>query len=55
MLLHIEAYDWNCQQHITPRYTIGEIEEAFNPQKELIGKLEAEIISLKEKIKKFAS
>lgn len=22
----IEAYDWNCQQHITPRYTLEEIE-----------------------------
>ena len=55
MTLHIEAFDWNCQQHITPRYTIGEIEEAFNPQKELIGKLEAEIITLKNKIKTLAS
>ena len=55
MTLHIEAFDWNCQQHITPRYTIGEIEEAFNPQKELIAKLEAEIITLKNKIKTLAS
>jgi predicted pyridoxine 5'-phosphate oxidase superfamily flavin-nucleotide-binding protein len=55
MILHVEAYDWNCQQHITPRFTIGEIEEAFNPQKELITKLEAEILSLKAKIKKMAS
>ena len=22
----IQAYDWNCQQHITPRFTIREIE-----------------------------
>ena len=55
MTLHIEAFDWNCQQHITPRYTIGEIEEAFNPQKELIAKLEAEIITLKNQIKTLAS
>ena len=55
MILHVEAFDWNCQQHITPRYTVGEIEAAFSPQKELIAKLEAEIISLKEKIKKLAS
>lgn len=25
MLLHVEAYDWNCPQHITPRYTAEEI------------------------------
>lgn len=29
MVLHIEAYDWNCPQHITPRYTVEEIETAF--------------------------
>jgi uncharacterized protein len=34
MVLHIEAYDWNCPQHITPRYTVEEIEAAFAaPQK----------------------
>jgi predicted pyridoxine 5'-phosphate oxidase superfamily flavin-nucleotide-binding protein len=26
MLFHIKAYDWNCPQHITPRYTTDEIE-----------------------------
>lgn len=55
MILHIEAFDWNCQQHITPRYTIDEIEEAFSPQKELIAKLEAEVIALKEKINKLTA
>lgn len=24
MILHVEAFDWNCPQHITPRYTIEE-------------------------------
>lgn len=33
MVLHIEAYDWNCPQHITPRYTVAEIEAAFASQK----------------------
>lgn len=28
LLLHIEAYDWNCPQHISPRFTIQELEEA---------------------------
>ena len=31
MVLHIEAYDWNCPQHITPRYTVEDIEAAFAP------------------------
>lgn len=26
VLFNVQAYDWNCPQHITPRYTIEEIE-----------------------------
>lgn len=51
MVFDIEAYDWNCPQHITPRYTAAEINEAFAPQQEHIAKLEAEIKTLKEKLK----
>ena len=32
MILHIEAYDWNCPQYIIPRYTVEEIESAFTSQ-----------------------
>ncbi|MEO7988789.1 MAG: pyridoxamine 5'-phosphate oxidase family protein [Chryseolinea sp.] len=49
MVLTIEAYDWNCPQHITPRYTTEEIEEALMPQREYIRKLEEEIKVLKSK------
>lgn len=51
MILDIEAYDWNCPQHITPRYTVSEIEEAFAPQHNHIAKLEAEIKTLKNRFK----
>ncbi|HRI21216.1 MAG TPA: pyridoxamine 5'-phosphate oxidase family protein [Panacibacter sp.] len=51
MVFHIEAYDWNCPQHITPRYTVENIEAAFAPQKEYIAKLEAEVKALKAKLK----
>jgi predicted pyridoxine 5'-phosphate oxidase superfamily flavin-nucleotide-binding protein len=51
LIFHIEAYDWNCPQHITPRYTVAEINDAFLPQQEYIVKLEAEIVKLKEQIK----
>lgn len=27
ILFHIKAYDWNCPQHITPRYTAEQIRE----------------------------
>lgn len=26
MLFNIKAYDWNCTQHITKRFTLEEIE-----------------------------
>jgi len=26
VLVSVEAFDWNCQQHITPRYTLAELE-----------------------------
>lgn len=51
MVFNIEAYDWNCPQHITPRYTIAEIENAFAPQQQQIVKLEAEIKSLRQQLK----
>lgn len=51
MVFHIEAYDWNCPQHITPRYTVEEIEAAFAGQRNHISKLEAEVKQLKNKLK----
>lgn len=51
MVLNIEAYDWNCPQHITPRYTAEDIEEAFETQRSRIDKLEGTIKELKEQLK----
>lgn len=30
-VITVEAYDWNCPQHITPRFTEAEIEQALLP------------------------
>ncbi len=30
-VIHIEAFDWNCPQHITPRFSEEEIEQAIAP------------------------
>jgi predicted pyridoxine 5'-phosphate oxidase superfamily flavin-nucleotide-binding protein len=49
MLFHVEAFDWNCQQHITPRYTLTDMEEAFASQRDYIKSLEDEIKILKSK------
>ena len=48
-LLHIEAYDWNCPQHITPRYTVDDIETALIPQQKYIAELEQQLKDLKAK------
>ena len=50
IVFNIEAYDWNCPQHITPRYTVEEIEKAFSSQKEYITELESEVKILKDKL-----
>ncbi len=49
ILLYVEAFDWNCPQHITPRFTEAEIEEAWAPQREYIARLEKELKELKSK------
>lgn len=50
MVFHIEAYDWNCPQHIIPRYTVEEIQQSFLPRQQYIKKLEEEIKVLKSKL-----
>jgi hypothetical protein len=46
MLLRVEAFDWNCPQHITPRYTLVEIEAGTEPLRNRIKELEAEVARL---------
>ncbi len=50
MVFHIEAYDWNCPQHIIPRYTVDEIEKAFLPQQDYIKSLEKKVKELNQKL-----
>lgn len=40
--LKLEAFDWNCPQHITPRFTEDEIAAAISPLRERLAQLEAE-------------
>ncbi|MBW4360623.1 pyridoxamine 5'-phosphate oxidase family protein [Flavobacterium taihuense] len=51
MVFHIEAFDWNCPQHITPRFTADEIQIALQPQLEYTEKLEEENRKLTAKLK----
>ncbi len=42
VLITVEAFDWNCPQHITPRFTELEISEALAPVHEELAVLRAE-------------
>ena len=42
-LITIEAFDWNCPQHITPRFTLAEIEGAVPALQRRIAELEARL------------
>jgi predicted pyridoxine 5'-phosphate oxidase superfamily flavin-nucleotide-binding protein len=46
-VIEIEAFDWNCPQHITPRYTLDEIAVASRPLHERIAQLEDELATLR--------
>ena len=50
IILNLTAYDWNCPQHITERYTLEEIRDEFMAQHEYIEKLRAENASLKKRL-----
>jgi predicted pyridoxine 5'-phosphate oxidase superfamily flavin-nucleotide-binding protein len=41
VLIRVEAFDWNCPQHITERYTLAQVEEAVAPLRQRIAELEA--------------
>jgi len=49
-VIHIDAYDWNCPQHITPRYTAEEIREAMHATEEKLSVLELENKGLREEL-----
>ena len=42
MVIHVEAFDWNCPQHITPRYTQEELTATLEPIRKRMEALEAE-------------
>jgi len=50
VLFKVKAYDWNCPQHITPRYTLEEIQDEFMAQHEYINKLRKENADLKAQL-----
>ena len=47
IIIAIEAYDWNCPQHITPRFTEAEIAEAMTDIQQELAKLKIENAKLR--------
>jgi predicted pyridoxine 5'-phosphate oxidase superfamily flavin-nucleotide-binding protein len=50
VLVTVEAYDWNCPQHITPRFTVAELESALTPLRDQLSALQAENARLREQL-----
>jgi hypothetical protein len=51
ILIHVSGFNWNCPQHITPRYTLAELEPALAPLRNRMAALEAENTELRERLK----
>jgi predicted pyridoxine 5'-phosphate oxidase superfamily flavin-nucleotide-binding protein len=53
-VIRVEAFDWNCQQHITPRFTEEEIGEALKPLEKRMQGLEEENKKLRSELARLA-
>lgn len=42
-LLHVETFDWNCPQHITPRFTAAQVRAVVAPLQRQIAELQARL------------
>jgi len=47
VIVHVEAFDWNCPQHITPRFTAAEIEPWVAALRSEVEALRAENVALR--------
>lgn len=46
ILISVVAFDWNCSQHITPRFSLAEVEQLAAPLETEIARLQAELAAL---------
>jgi len=47
VIITVAAYDWNCPQHITPRFTAAEVEAAIAPLRAELALLHADVARLR--------
>jgi len=48
VLVTVEAFDWNCPQHITPRYSLAELEPHIGALRDRVAALTAENAELRK-------
>jgi len=51
ILIHVSGFDWNCPQHITPRYTLAELQSHLAPLHRRFAALEKENAELRARLK----
>ena len=50
LIIHLAAFDWNCPQHITPRFSEAELEPALAPFRARLEALEEENKALRDEL-----
>ena len=55
VVVTVEGFDWNCPQHITPRFTEAEIAGALAPMRERLAALETENARLRAEVTEAAT
>ena len=50
MLVSVDVFDWNCRQHIIPRYTLAELEPFIAPLRDQLSVLAAENAELRRQL-----
>jgi uncharacterized protein len=51
LVLHLAAFDWNCPQHITPRFSEAELAPALAPLRSRLETLESENEALRAQLR----
>ncbi len=54
-VIRVEAIDWNCPQHIIPRFTEEEIRDVLTPAEKHVRELERENEDLKEEVARLSN
>lgn len=54
-VIRVDAFDWNCRQHITPRYTADEIREVIVPFETRMKELQLDNERLRQELSRVAT